>query len=182
MLLLTGAKYKLATGGVWETTTCKLQPSQIHPEGLWFESMWGCMSWRKFKPVQVRWGEKLGKPECPYMRRWVLILGPISVRLHQWYRSDDKRYMHDHAWHFLAIVLRGSYTDVSPDRRQKMTPWRPVFRKASHQHYVDVPEGGCLTLLLTGPKIRKWGFWVSGVHRQPLMFFRKFGHPACDEQ
>ena len=56
--------------------------------------------------------QKLGKPECPYLHRTMLKL-PFgwSLRYHRWYRSDDKRAMHDHPWWFITLVLTGSYED-----------------------------------------------------------------------
>lgn len=136
----------------------------------------------KFRPVQVRWAEPLGKKECPYAYRWVLNLGFFSIRVHQWIRSDDKRYFHDHPWSFLTVVLRGGYTDVSPTGRDVLTAGSIRYRRAQHQHYVDVPPGGALTLLVTTAPFRNWGFWVKGRFLRPLRYFGKFGHPPCHEQ
>lgn len=61
----------------------------------------------------IIWGQELGKPECPYLKRWVLNFGKFSIRLHHWMGSDDPRYMHDHAWGFYTLVLKGGYTDVT---------------------------------------------------------------------
>lgn len=141
----------------------------------------------KFKPFQIRWRESLGRPDCPYLIRWVLNLGLFSIRVHHWIRSDDKRYFHDHAWWFLTLVLWGDYIDVS-----KRDGWYAYhdplcmgqirFRPAMHRHYVVVPKGGCWTLLLTGPPIRNWGFWVGERFIRPLRYFHKYGHPPCEEQ
>src|SRR4051812_20885395 len=68
----------------------------------------------KVKSFQIRWNEPLGKPECPYLKRWVFVFFGYSIRIHHWIRSDDKRFFHDHPWGFLTIVLKGSYIDVSP--------------------------------------------------------------------
>ena len=138
----------------------------------------------KLKHIQLRWNEKLGKAECPYMRRYVLNLYFFAIRLHIWIRSDDKRYMHDHAWNFASLVLRGSYTDVSDKGRDKMGWLSLRYRKATHAHYVDVPKGGCTSLLITGRPFRKWGFYIPGREKllRPLRFFSRHGHPACDEQ
>lgn len=59
----------------------------------------------------LTWAQDLGKPECPYLRRWVLNFGRFSIRVHHWHRSDDKRAMHDHPWWFWTLVLKGSYED-----------------------------------------------------------------------
>lgn len=137
---------------------------------------------RKFNFIQVRWNEALGKKECPYAYRWILNLGLFSVRVHHFIRSDDKRHMHDHGWSFLTMVVKGSYTDVSPGGRDLLTRWSVRYRRADHKHYVDVPEGGCWTVLVTGPMVRKWGFWVDGKFKRPLKYFHRFGHPPCSEQ
>lgn len=136
----------------------------------------------KIKPFQVRWREPLGKKECPYAYRWVLNLKFFSVRVHQWLRSDDKRHFHDHPWSFATIVLRGSYTDVSPAGRDILRPGSFRFRRADYRHYVDVTASGALTLLVTTAPLRNWGFWVKGKFKRPLRYFGRYGHPPCHEQ
>jgi hypothetical protein len=37
-----------------------------------------------------------------------------------------------------------------------------AYRKAEHQHTVQVDEGGCWTLLFTGPERRVWGLGLLG--------------------
>lgn len=137
---------------------------------------------KKFRPMQIRWNEPLGKPECPYAYRWVFNFYLFSFRIHHFVRSDDKRYFHDHGWSFITWVIKGSYVDVSPQGRDELKRWSIRYRPAQHKHYVDVPEGGCWTMLLCGPMKRKWGFWVDGKFRRPLKYFHKFGHPPCSEQ
>lgn len=136
----------------------------------------------KIKPFQLRWREPLGKKECPYAYRWILNLGLFSVRVHSWMRSDDKRFFHDHPWHFVTLVLRGSYTDVSEAGRDVLKLGSVRFRRATHRHYVEVPPGGALTVLIATAKTREWGFWVKGALKRPLRYFGKYGHPPCNEQ
>lgn len=65
----------------------------------------------------ITWGQRVGREECPYLRRWVLNLGRLgSIRLHHWYASDDDRALHDHPWWFATLVLKGGYADVSEPR------------------------------------------------------------------
>ncbi len=134
------------------------------------------------KNIQFRWNEPLGTVECPYAYRWVFIFFGYSIRIHHFLRSDDKRFFHDHAWWFLTFVLKGSYTDVSLDDRDELKRFQFRYRKAEHQHYVEVPVGGCWTILLTGKPLRKWGFWVNGKMKRPLKYFHRYGHPICSEQ
>lgn len=138
----------------------------------------------------VIFGQKLGDPECPYMRRWVLNFGPLgSIRLHHWYRSDDKRFKHDHPSDFITLVLKGTYTDLCDGpgrhkiepyrcgvckgrpgvicdicgnglRNEKMIPGKIRRRSAEHIHTVAVDPPGCWTLLYFWPERRDWGFWV----------------------
>lgn len=134
------------------------------------------------KPFQIRLAEPLGIPECPYAYRWVFIFFGFSIRIHHFIRSDDKRYLHDHAWWFLTFVLKGSYTDVSEQGRDTLKRFQWRYREAEHKHYVEVPKGGAWTILFTGKHFRKWGFWVDGKLKRPLKYFHKFGHPPCSEQ
>lgn len=137
---------------------------------------------------QIRWNEALGKPECPYMRRWVFILFGFGIRFHRWYRSDDKRFFHDHPWWFLTLVIQGSYTDWSLNREtgavttDHLSVGSIRFRPSSHLHCVDVPVGGSTTIVISGPHCRNWGFWVHDKIMRPLRFFSRYGHPPCSEQ
>lgn len=136
----------------------------------------------KTKKWQVRWKEPLGIEECPYAFRWVLITPFFSMRIHNFLRSDDKRYFHDHAWDFWTFIIKGYYWDVSENGRTKRTQGNLYFVKAEHAHYVDVPVGGCWTFVFSKNPRRNWGFWVEGKFRRPLKYFHKFGHPPCDVQ
>lgn len=149
--------------------------------------------------MKITWNQNLGEPECPYARRWVLDLGVGSVRVHQWYRSDDKRSPHSHPWWFVTLVLKGSYEDWGyPGRTLSGVPrldnkvvdrlrrGSVRYRPAHHVHSVSVPPHGCWTLLVTGPEKERWGFWVKrkdGAVRffRSSRYFRKFGHHPCDQ-
>lgn len=137
---------------------------------------------------QVRWAERLGDPDNPYLVRWTFVLFGFSVRLHHWIRSDDRRFFHDHAADLISIVLRGRYenvTPVDPDlppegnsaRRPVegvfnslssfLRPGRSVwFSRAEDRHFLDIPAGGAWTLLLEGRRRRSWGFYVPRMDRR----------------
>lgn len=76
--------------------------------------MKGSTNTRQFKLFQIRWKEKLGFPEDPYLIRWTFILFGYSMRIHHWIKSDDRRYFHDHSADLLSIVLKGHYWNVVP--------------------------------------------------------------------
>ncbi len=134
--------------------------------------------------MKINWAQKLGAPECPYMVRWVLDLNIFSIRLHRWFRGDDERHFHDHPWNFYGIVLFGSYIDSTPNNEELMNQFKVFYRKAEHKHTVKTK--GCWTLILTGPEIREWGFWVlnkskvNEVWFKAKRYFIKFGHHPCN--
>src|SRR4051794_15603879 len=82
----------------------------------------------------IIWGQRLGKPECPYMRRWVLNFYWFSIRLHHWYSSDDQRYPHDHPWWFVSMVLSGGYMDVTEVGEELVNQGWITYRPACHKH------------------------------------------------
>lgn len=156
---------------------------------------------------QFRWGQRLGREECPYVRRWVADTPWFSARIHHFYRSDDARAFHDHPWWFVTVVLKGGYDDVSPcpacdgkgiaggkvtfvdctrcDGSGKQVDRLRVgsvrFRRALHRHTVQVHPGGVWTAVFTGPLVRRWGFWVKGKFKKSNKYFLEHGHHPCDQ-
>jgi len=137
--------------------------------------------YRKFGDIlQFRY-ERLGRPECPYLHRWTLILFGYSIRLHHWIKSDDKRFFHDHACDFISIILRGRYRNVTPAGVFEVKAGSVWRSNALGRHYLDIPRGGAWTLLLCGRPYHKWGFYVprktDGVIRRlrPLEYFSRYG-------
>lgn len=76
--------------------------------------MEGSTNTEKFKRFQIRWAEKLGYPDKPYLIRWTFLFFGYSMRIHHWIKSDDDRYFHDHSADLLSIVLKGHYWNVKP--------------------------------------------------------------------
>lgn len=153
----------------------------------------------------LTWRQQLGDPECPYAERWVLDFGPLgSIRLHHWFRSDDKRAKHDHPSDFITFVLKGEYTDlgyvphpecdckgdpscIRCNTLEHMGPGSIARRRAEHRHTVAVYPGGCWTLLYFWPERREWGFWTPRKDTGRLRFrkhnkyFYEHGHHPCDQ-
>jgi hypothetical protein len=76
--------------------------------------MKGSTNTKQFKKFQIRWREKLGYEEEPYLIRWTFIIFGFSIRIHHWIKSDDRRFYHDHSADLLSIVLKGQYDNVVP--------------------------------------------------------------------
>ena len=135
------------------------------------------------------WSEKIGFPEKPYLVRWVVDLHGFSIRLHHWFSSDDTRHPHDHTWWFVVLVLKGGYTDATPIWKDgilagwnldRLRAGSIRFRRPEHQHCVVIPQGQTnWSLLITGPNIRRFGFWLKETKwvKASKYFFTKGHHP-----
>lgn len=125
--------------------------------------------------VSVSWWQRIiytrapsqiiGGIEDPYLLRWYLIPKNrlFNIYLHVFLRSDDDRALHDHPWWNCSILLEGEYTehtiqDGGIHRRtiRKAGSWK--LRRGSAAHRIELHAGRCVSLFLTGPKIREWGF------------------------
>jgi hypothetical protein len=132
------------------------------------------------KKFAVKFGERLGLPTCPYVVRWRVETPWGSVRVHHWLAPDDDRAPHDHPWGFRTFVLKGGYVDRSPDGDEYLRAPATRYRPATHQHTVFPDPGGCWTIIVTGPKVRNWGFWVKGKFVKMNKYFLTYGHHPCD--
>ena len=132
------------------------------------------------KPFYFLWRQPGGLDECPYFKRTVLGFRNWSVRVHEWYADDDTRNMHDHPHWFWTIVLRGGYTDVSANGEDRMRFGSIRFRRADYAHAVTKVIPGSITVLVTGPSTRRWGFWVNGKLIKRDKYFAVHGHHPCD--
>lgn len=107
----------------------------------------------------------VGGKEDPYLMRWWVIPRNrfFNVYLHHFMRSDDDRALHDHPWWNLSILLRGEYTEhtiaaggVNQAVIRRAGQFK--FRGAKSAHRIELHNGPCWTLFLTGPTLRTWGF------------------------
>ncbi len=121
----------------------------------------------------------IGRSEGPYMLRWYLLpRNPwFNVYLHKFLRDDDDRALHDHPWNFVSLMIKGSYIERRPNPYRDWPEFDPefidskrgspsiAFRRATDKHRVTLarnPDGSakpCWTIVVTGSKIREWGFW-----------------------
>lgn len=128
-------------------------------------------------------------PDGPLLIRYKIVKGPLfGICVHKLCRSDYDRALHDHPWWFISLVLSGGYIEVhQPDPGRKnqrigtdglvwvwRAPWSIAHRPAEWRHRViipavvvtDVPDAmrrgrPAWTLVLMGPRVRKWGFWID---------------------
>jgi hypothetical protein len=129
----------------------------------------------KFKMFQIRWKEKLGDSDNPYLIRWTLLFCNYSIRLHHWIKSDDNRFFHDHSCDLISLVIKGRYTNVTPNGEfpvKAISVWKA---KAEQRHWLKIPKEGAWTILLCSRPYHKWGFYVNDHKWRPLRYFSKFG-------
>lgn len=103
----------------------------------------------------------IGPSSNPYLLRWYLL--PRNKRfnlfLHKFLRDDDDRVLHDHPWWFISFLFKGGYREIlESDSLIRDSP-SICFRPAQHKHRVVLRVVPTWSLILTGPKIRTWGFW-----------------------
>ena len=107
-----------------------------------------------------------------YLRRWVLRLPwGWSLRWHV-FEGPDAYVPHDHPFWFASIGLWGAASEelfaVKPNqppvlrKSRLMLPLLPRFYRSTHVHRIDkLLTKKMYTLVLTGRRIRGWGFWAQ---------------------
>lgn len=109
-----------------------------------------------------------------YMVRYTLVGTPWGdIKVHHILRPDIARDPHDHPWPFVAVILRGGYTEEVP-----YPSWRPgwplmrlkgrrrrpghIYRAAAtYVHRLDEVHGDCWSLVVSGRRVHTWGFHAS---------------------
>ena len=165
------------SGGTVEGVHAQSQETAA-TNGTGFNSLLRDKKW-KYTPRTA-----LGVPGCEYVIRWMVETPLGSVRLHHWLAPDDDRAPHDHPWSFTTFVLRGGYYDLSPTGSEHLRAPAVRRRAAEHPHTVFPDRDGAWTIIVTGPKVRQWGFWVKGANGVKFVksyrYFYKYGHHPCD--
>jgi hypothetical protein len=118
----------------------------------------------------------IGPRDQPYLLRWHLAKSETaaSIYIHRILRSDDDRALHDHRGDNVSIILRGGYREVTPrlcaipgspelarDTREDYRQAGSVLsRRAAAAHRLVLEPGEeAVTLFITAPTCRAWGFW-----------------------
>lgn len=119
----------------------------------------------------------IGGHEDPYLQRWHVIPRNcfFNIYLHLFLRSDDDRALHSHPWLFnFSWLLEGTYFEHLPGGKgvlreagAKKFRWGPAF------HRIELVDGACWTLFITGPRVRPWGFMCP----QGFVHWRDFTSP-----
>lgn len=93
----------------------------------------------------------------PYLTRYCIFQCKwFSIKLHKIHKPDWDRYLHDHPWWFMSIILRGWYNEQTNSGTKKVGWFN--FKKPKTMHRIADVSKNLWTLVITGPKIREWGF------------------------
>jgi hypothetical protein len=120
-------------------------------------------------------------PDNPYLLRWFLIpRNPvINVYGHRFCQSDPS-VPHDHPWSFVSLVLRGRYREVGERGTQVRRAGSLAVRRAGTRHRVELFDGPVSTVIITGPRVRAWGFWCPRPRQEPQFVpWQDFGLHGC---
>lgn len=97
-----------------------------------------------------------------YLRRWWVVPRNYfaNVYLHEMLGPDDDRAMHDHPWDNTSVVISGGYLEHTPDGVFERREGDVVHRPATALHRLELLPGvdRTISLFITGPKVRDWGF------------------------
>lgn len=109
----------------------------------------------------------------PYLFRWYIYpqneLG-FNLYFHVQVASDPERPLHDHPWDNASTILAGGYEEhlaypkgngLDQPSENIRHPGDMISRPAILAHRLVLPAGipYSMTMFMTGPKIREWGFW-----------------------
>lgn len=112
---------------------------------------------------------RIGPADDPYIRRWWVIRRNrwFNIYLHQVLRDDSDRAMHDHPWLNATIVLDGGgYVEFQPGGARLRRVGDVVLRRPTAAHRLELTREDGIpqptwTLFITGPRVRRWGFYLS---------------------
>lgn len=118
-----------------------------------------------FKRIKTRPDFVIGSEDNPYLKRWWIISRNhlFNIYLHQFLRSDDDRALHDHPWFNCSILLNGEYIEHTKKTQRYRFVGHIYFRHPWIAHRVELLTdkkifSPVLTLFITGPRMRNWGF------------------------
>lgn len=113
-----------------------------------------------------------------HFQRWRLLSTPwFRIYIHQILLSDLDAHKHDHPWHFLSFILRGSYREVwsnHPDHAYEFSSAysslppeadrqarRIIRHHAQDAHQITLLTPSVWTLVLAYGRRREWGYLTS---------------------
>lgn len=114
-------------------------------------------------------------PDCQaYERYYMGRIGKRELWLHHFMRPDADRFVHDHPWNAVSVILVGGYVEevltVENGRHiktiQSLTAPAINFITGARKHRIARVTPDTWTLMLVGPRHGNgWGHYRDGVNR-----------------
>lgn len=125
------------------------------------------LSWYALRTIAKRSCDfPIGPEDDPYMERWFAVPRNkyFNIYIHRIRHDDDDRALHDHPWRSLSFMVQGEivehykapHGDWPRKRTLKAGEW--VDRPADFAHRLTLSGGPAITVFITGPRVRDWGF------------------------
>jgi hypothetical protein len=124
-----------------------------------YTSLYDMQAWARAK-MQRACDFPIGGREDPYLERWWIIPRNEwqNTYLHRMLRDDEDRALHDHPWENTSFVIEGGYREITPEGVFIRKPGDVITRPATALHRLELIDGPSVSLFMTGPKVREWGF------------------------
>ena len=114
-----------------------------------------------------------------YLSRWyVLPRNPLfNIYLHQVSGSDPDEHLHDHPWLFnYSLVLQGCIREIRSGDSRDLPRGSLTGRLGRSPHRLLLLSDRALTLFVTGPKWRRWGFYTDDGWVASKLYLRADGN------
>lgn len=123
--------------------------------------------WKTTSEIKSKEGVVHFKRFCYFSCKWFGIYKHIITQ------ADKDRHEHDHPWDFWSFILEGGYAEYVNGELQARDLFSLKYNKAEFHHKLAGIIGTndrCVTLVVTGPRRREWGYrvdktkdgWLSG--------------------
>lgn len=106
-----------------------------------------------------------------FMERYVCAHAWGSIRVHHILRGDADPELHTHPFDFVSFIIHGGYVEEIPTKgarphrggsrryRVLLAPTiNTSFGEKAHRIFAVMPN--TWTVVIGGPRLRKWGFWT----------------------
>lgn len=117
------------------------------------------MKWCVWRWKDIYWQGKL------YLRRLHVLQTPLfAIMLHFIDDYDRQEHLHDHPVSMISIILKGYYwekTEQDLFGPQYLRLWFNVIPANRRHRIIGISDGGCVTLVICGPRRQKWGFYTE---------------------
>lgn len=97
-----------------------------------------------------------------HFRRWGIDAFIFGIYIHQIYKPDEDKHLHDHPWDYISFCLKGSFMEEGEKYVSIIKSGSFIIRKANKFHKIKEVIEPSTTLFITTSRRRRWGYNVNG--------------------